>query len=745
MELHILGIRHHGTGSARRTKTMLEQLSPDLILIEGPPDAEGIVKWVTQADMQPPVAILAYQPDNLKNAVYYPFAEFSPEWQALVYGQSKQIPIRFMDLPLCHKFPLLEQQEQQAASQTQTADTPTEPEELPIPPKPVYPLDYLAQAAGYPDYELWWEHWFEQRQEDAEAFEAVMEAMKALRQTLPETPNHIEQLREAYMRKTIRQAQKEGYKKIAVVCGAWHAPALADMPPKKQDDELLKNLPKTKIETTWIPWTYSRLSFESGYGAGINSPGWYEHLWLHPNDVGELWLTKVAKLFRNKQIDVSVAHVIEAVRLAQMLAAIRAVSSPGLAELNEATQTVMCFGEPTLMQLIERELIVSNKLGTIPTGTPKVPLQADLEANQKTLKLPASPDPKIYELDLRKENDLQRSKFLNRLTLLGINWGEKQRISGRGTYWEKWEIQWKPEMLVKTIEMGIWGNTVLEATCQYLLHLAENTQQIIQIAELIEKTIPADLEQITDNLIERLNQLAALSNDTIELMKTVTPLAQVTRYGNVRKTNMETLQVLVSGMLSRIFIGLPPACYSLDDEAANEMLGHLQATNDAVNLLQNTQQITDWHKTLMLLAQNEHINPLVEGYTTRLLFDAKELPPTQTEVLFSKALTNKPEFAAAWLEGFLKGSGTILLLDDNLWHVLYAWVATLEGKTFVELLPLLRRTFANFSSVERQKIGEKVKGQGLKKNTTQTKDTLNFDMPTAEKSLGLLKELLSLE
>ena len=37
MPVTILGIRHHGVGSAKNVAERLEQLRPDMILIEGPP------------------------------------------------------------------------------------------------------------------------------------------------------------------------------------------------------------------------------------------------------------------------------------------------------------------------------------------------------------------------------------------------------------------------------------------------------------------------------------------------------------------------------------------------------------------------------------------------------------------------------------------------------------------------------------------------------------------------------------
>src|SRR5437660_7857209 len=49
---------------------------------------------------------------------------------------------------------------------------------------------------------------------------------------------------------------------------------------------------------TWVPWTYGRLSYASGYGAGIRSPGWYDHLFSSPGQPIERWLTRAAGVLR---------------------------------------------------------------------------------------------------------------------------------------------------------------------------------------------------------------------------------------------------------------------------------------------------------------------------------------------------------------------------------------------------------------------------------------------------------------
>ena len=87
MGLHIYGVRHHGPGSSRSLQRALEVLKPDCILIEGPPEANGILSFVSSAQMCPPVAILLHNAESPSLAVYYPFAAFSPEWAAIKFGE----------------------------------------------------------------------------------------------------------------------------------------------------------------------------------------------------------------------------------------------------------------------------------------------------------------------------------------------------------------------------------------------------------------------------------------------------------------------------------------------------------------------------------------------------------------------------------------------------------------------------------------------------------------------------------
>lgn len=730
MAIHLLGIRHHGPGSCRNVLNYLQELQPDLILLEGPPEAEALLSCVENPQMVPPVALLAYQPDEPQNAVFYPFAEFSPEWQTMRYAAQNGIPLRFFDLPLIHSMALRKQ---------------AEAEEKPL----GDPFDWLAHAAGFTDGETWWETMIEHRRESGEIFQAVKEAVAALREELPDHTSSRDLLREAWMRKMIRAAQKENFERIAVVCGAWHVPALDSMPKQKEDNELLKGLPKVKIECTWIPWTYDRLTLRSGYGAGIESPGWYHYLWHHPDDDGTLWISRVASLFRRKNMDISVAHVIETVRLAQATAALRNLPYPSLNEYNEAVTTVMGFGDNILLQIIREELIIGNRLGSVPEEVPKVPLLVDVEKTQKTLRVPFTAEIKELILDLRKPNDLGRSIFFHRLQLLGIDWALPGQTDGRGTFKEKWTLYHQPEQIIHIIERAIWGNTVMEATEKYLLKEMADIRHIPQLTALLNEVLPADLPALVDAMTLRLDALSAASADILEMMEAVPDLVNIVRYGNVRNLDFSRVGTMLEAMIARILAGGLLVCINIDEDAASDLLDKLVATDYALSVLNREELNRMWRNFLSQIRTSANAHPLLSGYATRLLNDKGEInaEEMQDTLSFYSSVGNSPADMAYWFEGFLRSSGSVLLLDDRLWNLVNNWVCAQERETFMELLPILRRTFSEFTPVERRKLGEKARrtGSTTARPLTGTEEDIPLNREEAKLVIPVIRRLLGLE
>jgi len=719
--LKIFGIRHHGPGSAHSLRRALEVLQPDIVLVEGPPDAAEVLPLLIHPAMQPPVALLVYNPDVLRQAVYYPFARFSPEWQALDCALRREIPARFIDLPIARQLPLAEAEE----PVVEASDTVAEDEVAENPRQD--PLRYLAIAAGYSDSERWWEHMVETRYDDVGMFEGIQEAMAALREELELPADRREELREAWMRQEIRTALREGFQRIAIVCGAWHAPALADPAARRKDDTaLLKGLPKCKTRATWIPWTYGRLAFAGGYGAGIESPGWYDHLWearsagQPPRELAIRWLTRVAHMLRAEDLDASSAHVIEALRLAEALAVLRERPLPGLPELNEAARAVFCFNSDLPMRLIHERLITSERLGEVPADTPAIPLQQDLQREQRRLKLKPTADWREQRFDLRETINRERSALLRRLALLGIPWGQLQPDQrGSGTFWETWRLEWQPEFVLKLIEAGVWGQTVVVAAAACARDRAEHAPDLPALVGVVNQVLLADLPDAVGELMTRLEERAALAGDVEQLIDaliwedpvTRSSLVNSLRYGNVRGTDGTVIAHVIDGLMIRICIGLPGACVGLDDEAAEAMSGRLVGMERAIGLLQHDEHRDRWLATLRRMVDLQGIHDLLAGRCCRILLDSGMLDSREIGRRLSLALSAaaEPARAAAWLEGLLRDSGALLLHDRKLWQLVDAWLSALRDEQFTLVLPLLRRTFAGFEAAERRRMGEHVR------------------------------------
>ena len=729
-EITVLGIRHHGPGSARMVLRALQSFQPDAVLLEGPPDAADVVSLAGHPDMKPPVALLIYEPDCPAESCCYPFARFSPEWQAIRWALEGGKVLRLIDLPQALR-PRRAAQDAPVPSDEAPEAGPGPAQAADASPPRRDPLDALAIAAGFSDGEVWWGRLIEERRGEEDPlglFSVIRETMAAARRDLGTTPHDPDEpLREAHMRKSIRAAMKEGFERIAVVCGAWHAPVLSADALKqftaRADDDLLKGLPRRKTAAAWIPWTYDRLARDSGYGAGIASPGWYEHLWVHHRNLSERWLTRVARLMREEDLDASPAGIIESVRLAESLAALRGRAMAGLDELGEATLSVLCHGDPMPLRLIERKLIVGQRLGEVPEDVPSVPLQRDLAALQKSLRLKVSAEETLLDLDQRKELDLARSRLLHRLSILQIPWGvlHDEQMQRTSTFHEVWMLQWRPEFAVAVMDAARWGNTVEQAAAASVADRAANATTLSELTGALDHVMLADLPSAVERLVSRIQELSAVSADVGHLMAALPPLVRVLRYGNVRKSDAALVEPVVAGLFARICAGLLPACGSLDDDAAGAMRDRIDDLHGALATLQRVNFLEAWKHELRRLGDAD-VHGRVAGRAWRLLLDTGGASADEAATRLSLALSrgNDPARASAWLEGFLGGSGIVLVHDDRLLDIIDAWVTSLPRDAFEQVCPIARRTFSTFAKPERRQIGEKLKRGGSMRTADAT-------------------------
>ncbi|MFC5766406.1 DUF5682 family protein [Actinacidiphila bryophytorum] len=710
----LLGVRHHGPGSARAVLAALEAYRPQAVLIEGPPEADALVGLAGDPAMRPPVALLAHVVDDPARAAFWPFAEFSPEWVALRWAAESGAEVRFIDLPAAHSLAL-----RPATGEDADEPGPVDGESEAGADVRVDPLAVLAGTAGYDDPERWWEDAVEHRGGGADGdadplapFAALAEAMGAIRAIHGDGGHSQDPVREAHMRLRLREARR-AYERTAVVCGAWHVPALAGRSAVAADRQLLKGLPKARVETTWVPWTHRRLARASGYGAGIASPGWYRHLFTSADRPVTRWMTKVAGLLREEDLPVSSAHVIEAVRLADTLAAMRGRPLAGLGETTDAIRAVMCDGSDVPLALIRDRLVVGDVLGEVPPDAPAVPLARDLARQQRTLRLKPEALERQLDLDLRKDTDAARSRLLHRLALLGIGWGEPARgRDSKGTFRETWRLRWEPELAVRIAEAGIWGTTVAAAAGARASDAAVHAGTLAEVTATAEACLLAGLRDALPVVMQVLADRAALDTDVAHLAAALPALVRAVRYGDVRGTDSAALGEVAAGLAQRICVGLPPACAGLDADGAAAMRAHVDEVHRAVALLPDPALRDRWAAALRSVAERDGGIPgLLRGAAARLLRDDGRLAADEAARLMGLALSagTGPAESAGWIEGFLAGGGMLLVHDEKLLALVDGWLAGVPAAAFDDVLPLLRRTFAEFEPGVRRTVGELVR------------------------------------
>ena len=692
----LMGIRHHGPGSARSVVKALDELQPDAVLVEFPADAQLLLPWVARG-LVPPVALLGHVVDQPDVAAFWPLASFSPEWQAFRWALAHGVELRAIDLPLA------------ATLASRTGAGPTGDEQKMA---GIDPIAELAAAAGDTEPERWWEDVIEHRGDGAPAFEAVAEAMGELRRAAPASSDAFEARREAHMREAMRSALADGFERLGVVCGAWHVPALdIGEHTSTADRSTLRAHPRAKVAMSWIPWTHQRLDAASGYRAGIESPGWYAHVFEHPGADGvNRFLVDAARFLRTEGFDASPDHLIGASRLAEALAVMRGRPRPGLAEVLDAADSVFADHRRGTLPggvMLRRRLVIGDAIGEVPDDAPQVPLARDLAAQQRRCRLRPSSTPRRVELDLRTPSGRARSQLLHRSAVLGLRGG--RLVDGRGssgTFRETWELVPQPEDALRVVESSALGTTLLRAATSRCIDRARTADSLTELEATLHGALRADLPDAVGPCLRGLSDRGARDPDLGELIDTLGPLADTIRYGDVRDTDQASVRQVFDGFVDRVLAGMVAAFARPSADAAPVAARRVAAVHAALALCEHPQRDGRWRAVVAQLADADR-GGLVAGRAARVLHDAGWWSAAQVEKRLSRALSvgTPPECGATFVEGFLAGSGTVLIHDAELLAIIDTWLCGLNGESFEQVVPLLRRTFGGFEPAERRQIG----------------------------------------
>jgi hypothetical protein len=286
----------------------------------------------------------------------------------------------------------------------------------------------------------------------------------------------------------------------------------------------------------------------------------------------------------------------------------------------------------------------------------------------------------------------------------------------------------------------MYGATVQEATTQKILEVVRGAASLPVLTELLDDLLLANLSDATAHLLARLEELATFDSDVQNLMDAVPPLARVLRYGSVRQFETNLIGRVVGSLVMRVCVGLPNACSSLSDDAAEAVYTRILALHAALSTLEQPELHSAWREVLGVLAMQQ-THGLVAGRCVRLLLEAGVYTASDTakRLSYVAGIASSPNEVAAWCDGFLRGSGLVLVHDDALFGVLDTWLLELSSEAFTAVLPLMRRTFSSFEPAEKHDIGQKVK------NPRQTQSKVRqVDNTRAEGVVPLIRQMLGI-
>jgi len=760
-KINVFGVRHLSPAGAWHLRRYLDQVKPDLVLIEGLADANELIQHVTRKGTKPPIALLAYTDSLPVRTLIYPLARYSPEFQAMSWAAEHKVKAEFIDLPSDIFLALQdieqelrdkrrkkaaekgdpdaaaaedEEEESEAASGKKpdpAPEPPHDPGEPPIPvgtEKRVSIYEQYAKRSGEVDYETYWERNFEHNvSEDAYRL-AAYEFGASLRELEEDAPRwRAENLvREAFMRRQIEAAIKAGTKpeKIVAVVGAFHAPVLTGEFPAMTDAEL-KSLRRRGSKFTLMPYSYFRLSSQSGYGAGNQAPAYYELLWeaLKDDDLAGLpsrYLSLVARNMRELGTHRSTAEVIEGVRLANTLSALKDGLAPTLADLRDSAITLIGHGEISAVKEAIVRVEVGTAIGELPKGVSRTSIQADFERELERLKLEKYKKTvkEDLTLDLRENRlaktvesaflDLNRSSFFHRLRVLGVSFVTPVRVAqGSATWKEVWSLQWTPESEIQLIEAVLLGETVELATGFKFKSILEECKSIGDAAQVVNDACQCGMMASMDLARKRLQELAATSSEMTAIAHAAHLLGLIVRYGDVRKFDPEPLMPLIEELFVQGSLALHAAA-GCDNEQAMKMLVAIDEMNQVA--LEHSARVDEpmWIDALRKLSDSDDRNPLLSGFACAILLERGLMPNDDLIREVSRRLSPgvPADLGAGWFEGLSRRNRYALLARQVLWAQLADYISALDEDHFRRSLVFLRRAFGGFSPREKRQIAE---------------------------------------
>ena len=711
-QVNYFGVRHLSPGASWHLLEFLNEKKPSVVLIEGPSDANHLIPYIVDEFTKAPIAALAYTREAPVRTLVYPLAEYSPEYQAMCWAHEKGAECRFIDLP-SGVFIGISQIDYTGGAERNLVN--------------IY--EEIAKLSEEESYDAHWERCFEHithKNSFQEGITELGETMRELEENDRDFHRAENLLREAYMRKKIADEINSGTapENIVVIAGAYHVPSF------KSSEHIMtskeeKALPQRKTSLTLMPYSYTKLSRQSGYGAGNRAPYYFQMMWglLHKNSLNDLpglYLSRLARNMNESGHSISSAHIIEAVRLAESLASLKVGWFPVLDDLQDAAATVFSAGNKDAIVIFMSHLEIGSELGRVPENALQVSIQADFERLLKELKLTRFKVNRDQELklDLRENLNvkskqsallsLYRSRFLHRLSFIKVPFG-KFTVDDERPWIENWRLNWSPESEINLVESVLLGDSVELAVSAVFVQKVQNCTSVNEAAYLVKAACLCGMTKEIALSKKCLQNLAAGSKDLNALAETCLELSELIKFGSFRKLDTSDFKPLLEELFYDCCLQLLLAsnCTAEELETMIEVILKLELVGN------NSPEIVDaglFENELLKISQSDSVNATISGYATAILLEKNALSDTDLADEFCRRISPgiDADLGAGWFEGLAKRNRTYLIRKKEIWKQMNLYIGSLDEVQFKRALVFLRRTFADFSPSEIAEIAQAV-------------------------------------
>lgn len=740
----IIPIRHHSPRCAHAVRHAIERYSPSMVLVEGPRSFNSLIGALTDGRTVAPLAIYTYpepSPRRSRDALpgaYYPFCDFSPELVALRTAAKSGIPSAFIDL---------EYTQQQTFNRSDKSGRTERRGSHPLAVLHENHLTFserlrvLAARHSCRDSDELWEQLIEcaPPQDDLLCHLERVTAYCALARDDSDAAalhRYGTAAREAEMAWNIRQAIANSDGPVLVVVGGFHAVGLVDILDHPPDRPRVRDI---SAGSAIVRYSFPRVDAINGYSAGITSPGWQQHNWVHLEADRPDFRTRathdavleVAAQLRDAGHAVALPTVADACVHAQRLAELRDRPVPLRGDIVDAIRATFVKGDVAVEGAVVLEstaaVLTGCAVGVLPPDVLAPPLVTDVWRRVTAARLHVDdPIPRALHLALyRRPSHRATSRLLHQLALLDVPFATPVAgpdfVTGTDLHLvvERWSYHWSPATDAALVECSRYGNTLPDAVAERFAEAVADFSSgpdrtcAAAAAALAVRCHVLDVPGATSAVTAAVAAAVNTDPSFVSVAEAFYRLTMLHRFPAAPLAVHEPARLSASA--DDAFRRARYLARQLPAEEPAEVVAALVRLRDAVAWCGPAWAGQSDLLQMWSALASRHPAALVRGACIGLAFNAGALDAAEVSDRVRGMLsgTAPPPEAVGHLVGLLTTAREIAWQEPALIDVLGNLLATWSDADFTAVLPDLRLAFAELTPAETDRVAEAV-GRRLK-------------------------------